>query len=94
MTISLPAEQDSFLKSLVANGRFPSREAAVVEAVELLRTEESLNWLHPQPLTAEEAELVYESDPEWEEVENSLCRPRRSRGMKQWDIRHCAFGWV
>ncbi len=72
MTISLPAEQDSFLGRLVALGRFPSREAAVVEAVELLRTEELWHWLHPQPLTDREAELVYGSDPEWEKIENSL----------------------
>ena len=72
MTISLPAEQDSFLGQLVAAGRFLSREAAVVEAVELLRAEEALGWLHPQPLTIEQAEQVYAADPEWEEVENSL----------------------
>ena len=72
MTISLPAEQDSFLGRLVAMGRFPSREAAVVEAVELLKTEESRSWLHPQPLSEAEAEQVYAADPEWETTENSL----------------------
>ena len=72
MTISLPAEQDSFLGRLVAMGRFPSREAAVVEAVELLKTEESRGWLQPQPLSDAEAEQVYAADPEWETTENSL----------------------
>ncbi len=72
MTISLPAEQESFLGRLVALGRFPSREAAVVEAVELLKTEESRSWLHPQPLSDAEAEQVYAADPEWEKTETSL----------------------
>ncbi|GEM_PF-1465870 len=72
MTITLPAEQDSFLGRLVAMGRFPSQEAAVVKAVELLETEESLNWLHPEPLSREDAERVYAHDSAWEAVENSL----------------------
>lgn len=71
MTITLPAEQDSFLGRLVDMGRFPSREAAVVKAVELLETEESLSWLHPEPLSREEAEQIYSRDAEWEAVENS-----------------------
>jgi len=53
-------------------GRFPSREAAVVKAVELLETEESLSWLHPEPLSREEAEQVYAHDSEWDVVESSL----------------------
>ncbi|WP_409213311.1 type II toxin-antitoxin system ParD family antitoxin [Prosthecobacter sp.] len=72
MTITLPAEQDSFLGRLVAMGRFPSREAAVVKAVELLETEESMSWLLPQPLSREDAEQIYAADPAWEAVENSV----------------------
>lgn len=72
MTITLPAEQDSFLGRLVAMGRFPSQEAAVVKAVELLETEETLNWLHPEPLSREEAESVYSHDSAWESVEHSM----------------------
>lgn len=72
MTIILPAAQDSFLGHLVDMGRFPSREAAVVKAVELLETEESLGWLHLEPLSPEEAERVYAHDPAWDAVENSM----------------------
>lgn len=71
MTITLPAEQNSFLGRLVAMGRFPSQEAAVVKAVELLETEELLNWLHPESLSREDAERVYAADAAWESVETS-----------------------
>lgn len=71
MIITLPAQQDSFLGRLVAMGRFPSREAAVVKAVELLETEESINWLQPKPLSQADAESVYDSDIAWEAVETA-----------------------
>jgi Arc/MetJ-type ribon-helix-helix transcriptional regulator len=71
MIITLPAQQDSFLGRLVAMGRFPSREAAVVKAVELLETEESIHWLHPEPLSAAAAESVYAADAAWEAVETA-----------------------
>jgi Arc/MetJ-type ribon-helix-helix transcriptional regulator len=72
MTITLPAEQDRFLNRLVAIGRFATRDEAVTEAVRRLEAEESGAHLNPKPLTAEEAEKVYATDPEWEAVERSL----------------------
>ena len=72
MTITLPAEQDSFLARLVALGRFASPQEAVTEAVRRLETEESLGYLIPKPLTAEEAAHVYAADVEWENVECAI----------------------
>ena len=72
MTITLPAEQDSFLARVVAVGRFASRQEAIAEAVRLLETEETFNYLNPKPLTADEAAQVYATDTEWEQVERSM----------------------
>lgn len=72
MTITLPAEQDSFLSRLVATGRFASPQDAVMEAVRRLATEEALGYLIPTPLTAEEADQVYAVDVEWEKVERAM----------------------
>ena len=72
MTITLPAEQDSLLSRLVAVGRFASPQEAVPEAVRRLQTEESLGYLNPKPLTAEEAAHIYATDSEWEKVERAV----------------------
>ena len=72
MTISLPAEQDSFLDRLIALGRFNTRDEAVVETVRRLETDEAVSFLNPQPLSADEAEQVYAADPAWESIERSL----------------------
>ncbi len=77
MTITLPAEQDSFLTRLVALGRFASRQEAIMEAVRLLETEEVLGCLSPKPLTAEEADQIYSVDEEWEQVERSVAGQAR-----------------
>jgi Arc/MetJ-type ribon-helix-helix transcriptional regulator len=72
MTISLPAEQDRFLKRLVEVGRFATPDEAVTEAVRRLETDEALDHLSPRPLTLEEAEQIYAPDAEWEAVERSM----------------------
>ena len=71
MTITLPAEQDSFLSRLVAAGRFASPQEAVTEAVRRLEADEALGCLTPVPLTAAEAASVYAPDAEWEQVEQA-----------------------
>lgn len=71
MTITLPAEQDSFLSRLVASGRFASLQDAVAEAVRRLAADETRGALIPTPLTPEEADQVYAADAEWEKVERA-----------------------
>ena len=75
MTISLPAEQDSFLSRLVAAGRFASPQEALTEAVRRLEADEALGYLTPAPLTAAEAALVYAPDAEWEQASAGRARP-------------------
>lgn len=72
MTITLPAEQTSFLTRLVKLGRFASRDEAITEALRRLAAEEELGFLNPQPLTPDEADGVYAANPEWEKTECSL----------------------
>ena len=71
MTITLPAEQDSLLARLVSLGRFSSPQEAVSEAVKRLAEEETMHWLHPLPLTEQEAAAVYAPDEAWESVERA-----------------------
>lgn len=71
MTITRPAEQDSFLAQLVALGRFASPQEAIAEALRRLESDEALGCLIPKPLTAEEAAQVYAPDAEWEKVERA-----------------------
>lgn len=80
MTVTLPENQSVFLNHLVASGRFSSRDDALAEAVRRLETDEALGYLNPTPLTVQEAEEVYGSDPEWEAVENSLTGQMRPEG--------------
>jgi antitoxin ParD1/3/4 len=42
MELNLPTEVNDFVKSLVSQGRFDSEEAAVVEGVRLLMSQEKL----------------------------------------------------
>ncbi len=72
MTISLPAEQTSFLSRLVSAGRFASPEEAVTEAVRRLEADEAVGYLNPAPLTTAEAALVYAPDPKWERMERAV----------------------
>lgn len=72
MTITLPAEQDSILARLVALGKFASPQEVVSEALRRLDAEEGMNWLRPEPLTANEAAQIYAPDTEWERVERAL----------------------
>jgi len=42
MNIDLPTEQHTFIQRLVANGRFPSADDAIIEGVRLLMSREHL----------------------------------------------------
>ena len=81
MNVNLPAEANDFVKSLVAQGKYQSEEAAVVDGIRLLKNREELRSKIAIGIDQLDRGESVDEESVFEEVEAEIAKIEASRNQ-------------
>lgn len=79
MNLNLPVEANDFVKSLVAQGKYQSEEAAIVDGIRLLKGREELRTRINQGIDQLEHGKSFDEETVFDEVEAEISRIESSK---------------